>query len=506
MCSAWSRRGWRAGVAVAAVTMLAGCATVGPDYVPPEMRAPDDWSAPAEAGGPPLPAPDLDLLASWWTAFDDPLLTSLVERAVDGSLDVRTALSRLREARLSLGVTEADRLPVVDAAGSANVTRVGADGASLLSEFYRVGLDASWEIDLFGGIARSIEAAMADLDSRHANLQDVLVTLVGDVALEYVGVRSLQRRIAVAEANIQAQEETFDLTRFRAQAGLASEVDVEQALSNLESTRAQIPAFRAELSRTRHRLAVLVGETPAALDADLAAVGPIPVAPLDVAVGVPAETLRRRPDIRRAERQIAVQSALVGVTTAQLYPQLRLSGSIGLEALAADELVSLDALSLGGGPSFSWRLFDRGQIRRSIEVQTELQEQSLIAYEASVLAALAEVEDALVGLAEEQLRLERLTSAAAAAGNAVELSILLYEAGLRDFSEVLVAQRSLLSIQDLVAVSESEVTANLIRLFKALGGGWDAEALLPSVADNPPPSGEGSRPTDVSAAAREGRR
>jgi len=461
-------------VALLALPALAGCITVGPNYLPPEPTVPERWTAEPEVSAEPV---DPEILAAWWNVFDDPALTHLIERAVAGNLDLRTALSRLRQARASLGLRETDRLPSLDASGSA--TRSGSSeqaGSGAETEFYRLGVDAGWELDLFGGVRRSIEAALAELEAREADLGDVLVTVASEIALDYVEVRSLQTRLAIAEANLEAQQETFDIARARAEAGLVSELDREQARSNLESTQAQIPSLQIQLARARHRLAVLLGELPGALDDELAPRMPIPVAPLEIAVGVPAEVLRRRPDVRSAERALAAQAARVGVTTAELYPKLRLSGSIGLESLAAGDLLSGDALAWSIGPSISWRIFDRRQIRRNIEVQGELQEQALIGYEATVLAALTEVEDALVALAQEQVRREHLASAAEAAERAVELSLHLYAAGLRDFQNVLDAQRSLLSFQDQVAVSEDEVASNLIRLYKALGGGWSPES------------------------------
>jgi multidrug efflux system outer membrane protein len=282
-------------------------------------------------------------------------------------------------------------------------------------------------------------------------------------------------RLAVAEANLQAQSETYQLAQWRYEAGLSDELTVQQARYNLENTRSQIPTLRTGLEEAMNRIAVLLGEQPGKLHAELEKREPIPVTPLNVAVGVPADLLRRRPDVRQAERQLAAQTARIGVATADLYPKFTLSGSIGLEALSLNNLSS-GIWTLSGGPRISWAIFKAGAIRQNIEVQSALQEQYLIAYETAVLSALEEVENALVAYAEEQQRRQSLSEATQAAQKAVELAQHKYQAGLTDFSNVLDAQRSLLSFQDQLAQSDGTVTSNLVRLYKALGGGWTSMA------------------------------
>jgi multidrug efflux system outer membrane protein len=303
----------------------------------------------------------------------------------------------------------------------------------------------------------------------------VLVSLLAEVALNYVEVRTFQARLAFAEANLEAQNETHQLTLWRYQAGLSDELAVQQARYNLENTRSQIPTLRTGLEEAMNRIAVLLGEQPGRVHKEIEKQVPIPVAPLEVAVGVPVDTLRRRPDIRRAERQLAAQTARIGVATADLYPKFTLSGSIGLEALSLNNLSS-GIWTLSGGPRISWAIFKAGAIRQNIEVQSALQEQYLIAYETAVLSALEEVENALVAYAEEQQRRQSLSEATQAAQKAVELAQHKYQAGLTDFSNVLDAQRSLLSFQDQLAQSDGTVTSNLVRLYKALGGGWTSMA------------------------------
>jgi len=276
----------------------------------------------------------------------------------------------------------------------------------------------------------------------------------------------------VAESNLATQSETFDLTSWRQQAGLSDEVAVQQARYNLERTRSQIPTLRTGLEGAKNNLAILLGEPPGKIHAELEERKPIPAVSPSLAVGVPADVLRQRPDVRRAERQLAAQTARIGVAEAELYPRLTLSGSIGLESLSSSSLFSSGSRTASGGIGISWRIFDAGAIRQNIEVQSALQEQHLMAYEAAVLNSLKEVENTLTAFAEEEQRRQALEAAVQAARKAAEQSGFKYQTGLTDFDSVLEAQRSLLTFQDELAQSDGTVVSNLIRLYKALGGGW----------------------------------
>jgi len=458
---------------LAAVTILtlSGCA-VGPDYVRPESPTRQAWHTELR-GGLSAERMNQETLASWWKTLNDPVLSELIHRAVESNLDLKSARARVREARARRGITKAGLFPTLVTGGSATWSRSSQEtGNGKTRDLYAVGFDAGWELDLFGGARRSVEAAQADLEASQENLRDVLVSLLGEVALNYVEVRTYQTRLAVAEANLAAQEETYRLTQVRYQAGLSDELAAQQARYNLEETRSQIPNLRTGLEEAQNRLAVLVGEQPGAVHADLAQRQPIPVPPLTVAVGVPADVLRRRPDVRQAERELAAQTARVGVATADLYPKFALNGSIGLEAFSLGKLFSAHSDTFSGGPRITWPIFDAGAIQQNIEAQSALQEQALVQYEAAVLHTLEEVENALVAYAEEQSRRNTLRKGAEAAQEAVQLSQYKYQAGLMDFGDVLDAQRSLLSFQDRLAQSEGTVTSNLITLYKALGGGW----------------------------------
>jgi NodT family efflux transporter outer membrane factor (OMF) lipoprotein len=455
------------------IIIITGCLTVGPDYVRPDVPVYKDWNTRIK-GDSNSKETDAQPLAAWWTVLKDPKLSGLIERAAKGNLDLKKARARVREARARRGIAKADLFPTLDATGKAGWNRSSEDtGSGMTSDLYNIGFDAAWELDIFGGTRRSLEAAEANLQASREDQRNVLVSLFAEVAINYVDVRTYQLRLTVAEANLKTQEETHKLTVWQHQAGLSDELAVKQARYNLENTRSQIPALRSKLEEAMNRIAVLLGEQPGRIHGELKKQEPIPVTPLNIAVGVPADVIRRRPDIRKAERDLAAQTAKVGVAKADLYPKLKLSGSIGLEALSTGNLFSMSSRTYSFGPSITLPIFAGGSIRQNIEVQSSLQEQSLVAYESAILNALEEVENALVAYVEEQHRRQALIDAAEAAKQAVELANSKYRAGLTDFNSVLDTERSRLSFEDGLAQSEGTVTSNLIRLYKALGGGWN---------------------------------
>ncbi len=457
------------------VLSFAGCATVGPDYVRPETKVSDQWHTELKDG---LAAQAIDpqTLSGWWTTLNDPALSNLIERAVAGNLDIKKATARVREARARRAIASAGFFPTLDAAGSAQWAHSDLDkGFDETTSLQAANFDAAWELDIFGGVRRSVEAADADLGATQEDLRDVIVSLLAEVALNYVEVRTYQTRIAVTEDNLATQDETYQLAVWQYQAGLNDELSVEEARYNLESTRSQIPTLRTGLEEAMNRIAVLLGEQPGKVHDELEQQASIPVPPLTVAVGIPADALRHRPDVRRAERELAAETARVGVATADLYPKLTLSGSIGLQASSLNGVFS-STRSFSGGPGITWSIFSGGAIRQKIEAQSAVQEQALIAYKAAVLSALEEVENILTAYAEEQNRRQTLREGEDAARKAAELAQQKYEAGLTDFINVLIAQRSLLSFQDQLAQSDGTIASNLIKLYKALGGGWESLA------------------------------
>jgi NodT family efflux transporter outer membrane factor (OMF) lipoprotein len=392
-------------------------------------------------------------------------------------------MARVVESRARRSISSAAFWPTVGASASASrsdsdrgTTGAGSGSGSDFSlggnETYDAGLDAGWEIDLFGGNRRALESATAQLGASEADLRDVLITLLGDVTLGYVNVRTTQSRLTYAERNLESQREVIDITGWRADAGLATVLDVEQAKSSYAQTQAALPSLESNLAAAKNRLAVLTGQQPGALEVLLTERKAIPVAPVEIVASVPADVMRRRPDIRSAERRLAAQTAQVGVATAQLYPNLSLSGSIGVTADSASDLLSGALQSNRYGLSLSMPIFRAGALRQNIKAQNALVDQALASYEGTVLAAYEEVENALTDWVNEQRRHRSLMDAATSARLASELALLQYNSGLVDFQSVLTADRQLISTEDALAVSDGELTSNLVRLYKALGGGW----------------------------------
>lgn len=473
-------------VAVLVAVGLAGCASVGPDYVAPAPDAPAAWSR-LEEGGPAQDGHAGDI-SQWWRALNDPLLTTLVDEALLANHDVRDAQSRLRAARARRAVAMAGFFPGLDASGSGSRAMSSREtGSGLTRENYKAGLDASWELDVFGGTRRDFEAAGADLQASVASLNAARVSLAAEVALSYVEMRSLQQRLRIAQANLASQSETLQLTRWRAQAGLTDSQDVAQALSSREQTRAQIPALEISLVETQHSLDILLGKTPGSLRNRLDDDKGLPQPSDKIAVGIPADVLRQRPDIQAAERTLAAETARVGVAEAARYPSFSLSGSIGLEAL------TLGALGYSGAETWSLLggitapIFQAGRLRAQVEIQDAAREQALLAYEQTVLEALRDVENALISLARSGQRAETLKIAAEAARSAADMARLRYSSGLVDFQPVLDSERNALSTEDSLASANADRVRALIRLYKALGGGW---APQPGPADTDTPSKE----------------
>lgn len=463
---------WKFPAGLLCLFTLVACAPVGPDFHSPQVQAPANWHSGQAADGLTVKSLDPARLANWWSVFNDPVLSDLIDRAAAGNLDLKLAKARLHEARARLGAVRAGEFPTLTSTGSATHSHSNSQEQNL----FAIGFDAGWELDLFGGVRRSTEAARADFAASREDLRDVTVSLLGEVAVNYLDARVYQARLAAAGENLKVQEDTFQLADWRYQAGLSDELAVQQARYNLAGTRAQLPALRTGLEGSFNRLAVLTGEQPGRVHDLLKDAKPIPAPSVTVAVGVPAEALRQRPDLRRAEQQLAAATARVGVAMADLYPKFRLGGSIGLESVDSADILAATSRTWRLGPSFSWPLFDGGQVRRNIEVQSALQDQKLIQYRSVVLAALEEVENALTAYVEEQRRYQALVEAALAARTAANLARDKYQAGLQDFSTVLDAQRSQLSFEDQLAQSQGAVSSDLVRLYKALGGGWQSLA------------------------------
>jgi multidrug efflux system outer membrane protein len=456
------------------LVLLAGC-KVGPSFKPPQTPVPQEWTGPL----PSSPAEAEQDLALWWTRFNDPTLTSLVDGAIASNLDLQLAQARIRQARAARGVAAGGLGPNVNATGSFRRGQSAAFPGSTTfgptTNLYQAGFDAAWELDIFGGVRRSVEAANADLRATVESRRNVLVTLTAEVAVDYIDLRSLQQEIAIAQENLKAQQHSADVTRQRFEGGFVSGLDVANAAAQVATTAAQIPVLEASAQQTIYSLSVLLGREPGALLADLSATAAIPAAPPAAPVGVPSELLRRRPDIRQAEAQIHGATARIGVATADLFPRLSLSASIGREGSKFSSLSDRLNRFWSLGPSASWNLFATGRNVSNIELQRALEEESLITYRQIVLTALQDVENALIASAKEQEHRAALTDAVAASRRAVQLATELYTQGQTDFLNVLQAQRSLYISEDALAQSTRTVSTNLVALYKALGGGWQAQ-------------------------------
>ena len=349
---------------------------------------------------------------------------------------------------------------------------------------FQAGLDASWELDLFGGNRRGVDAADATASASAASLGDVQVSIAAEVALSYITLRSAQQRLAIANANLASQADTLQITLWRVQAGLATSLDSEQARASVAQTRAQLPILQTQIAQSRHALAVLAGQPPDALSAQLDTVAAVPQAPADIALAFPAETLRQRADVRAAELQAVAALARVAQADAQRLPSFQIGGSLGLSALTLAGLTSGASLTSALLASVSLPVFDGGAIRAQVGVQQAALDQARASYQGTMLTALQEVEDALVALRQDRARLVNLQAAADAAGNAALLASQRYSSGLVDFQTVLDTQRSQLNAQDSVASAVATVSADHVRLYKALGGGWQADALATPSTDN----------------------
>lgn len=457
---------------------LAGCA-VGPDYEPPRTEMKASWSSMEEGQESVARAAEADL-SEWWLALRDPILASLVERALDANLDLRQAASRVREARALRGVAQGALLPEAEATGGYSRQRWSENGVLPSNgnafSLYQTGFDASWEIDVFGGNRRRLEAAEADVQASVESLRDVRVSILAELARLYVELRGLQARLAISRQNLDAQTRTAQLTRARLDAGQTTELDVARADAQVATTASTIPSLEASARQSIHALAVLLGQDPESLSPELSGARAIPAAPREIPVGLPTDLLRRRPDLRRAERELAAATARIGVATADLYPRFFLTGAFGVNSLSASDWFTAASRAWSVGPSVQWSLFQGGRIRAQIEAENAHQEQAAIRFEQTLLGALRDVEDALVAHAREQVKRQYLAQAVASQRRAADLARQRYIQGLVDFLTVLEAERSLYAAQDALVQSEQAVVTNSISLYKAVGGGWKPES------------------------------
>jgi len=415
-----------------------------------------------------------DNLAQWWQRFNDPLLSTLVSQALQANTSVRSAQAALQQARALRDVRAANLLPSLSASGSA---QRGKSGDADTRNSFRAGLDASWEPDIFGRNRSNLNATEADAQASETSLGDVQVSIAAEVALAYIQLRGLQAQLQIANSNLASQQETLQITDWRVQAGLITSLELEQARTATAQTSAQIPSLQASIARARHSLAVLTGQTPDALLTQLTPQKAVPQAALDLAMNIPAQTLRQRPDVRTAEYRISAALARLSAADAARYPSFSIGGSLGLSALTLSGLTNGASVASALLGSLSVPLLDGGAARAQVRAQEAALEQARVAYEAVVLTALKDVEDALVTLQGDRDRLVNLQNAASAASNAALLAQQRYASGLIDFQTVLQTQRTQLTAQDNVASTQADISADHVRLYKALGGGWSSQPL-----------------------------
>jgi NodT family efflux transporter outer membrane factor (OMF) lipoprotein len=462
---------------------LTACTTVGPDHSTPDSVIEAHWLATDDPSFQAGKAVNSD----WWTQFKDPVLDKLVQMAYEENLSLQAAGLRIMQARAQLGIAIGSQYPQLQEAAGAVTRESLSENAPNFSSAAdtnywtaNVGLNASWELDFWGRYRRGVESASASLGSQIAAYDNALVSLTGEVASTYIQIRTLEEQLAVARSNVETQQKGYRLADVRFRAGATSALDPAQALTQLRNTQSQIPVLESRIRQSRHALSILLGMPPRDLDA-LLGEGDIPKAPDQVALGVPAELLRRRPDIRQAELQVAAQSAQVGVAESQLYPSFSLTGSLGYTTSDTNrsdmgDLFSSDSFGYSIGPGFSWPILNYGRIKNNVRVQDARLEEQIVDYQNTVLEAAREVEDGLAGFQGARASTAFLADSVASAQRSVDLSIIQYREGATDFQRVLDSQQSLQVQQDQYTSALGSIAQNLVSVYRALGGGWQIRA------------------------------
>lgn len=463
--------------------LLTAC-TVGPDYRRPDIAVPAQWSSAANA------LQTAPYRADWWKTFNDPELDRLIAEAAASNLDLQQAAARIRDARAQQTMAVAAALPAITSRSNlsrrSNNTSSGGSSGSIggsgaagggfgvgnqIINIFQAGFDAQWELDVFGGIRRGIEAADAGVDAEVENRRDLLVSLQGEVARLYIQLRANQQQLAVTRDNLQTQKQTLELTQVRNRAGLVSTLEVTQQQALAAATEALLPGYETAIEQAIHAIGTLLGQEPQALAARLEMEKPLPVAAAAID-NLPSELLLRRPDIRRSERQLAAATAQIGVATAELYPKFNLAAFLGIQNTRITDISPLGK-SWSAAASISMPIFNWGKLQANIRGKEAQQEELLLSYRSTILGALREVEDALVAYSRENQRQQALTESIAANQLAVELANERYQKGLTAFLDVLDSQRGLLQAQNNLIASRAQSNEHLIALYKALGGGWE---------------------------------
>ena len=468
-------------IASIVVAVLTGCA-VGPDYQQPKANTPAQWTSSLSGGETNGPVD----LARWWQSFNDTNLDTLMLTAIQSNLTLKAAEAHVREARAQKGIVSADLWPALGSSASYSRNHygehafppLGGFGVPLDYNLYDANFDAAWELDVFGGTRRTVEAASAEIGAAEYSQRDVLVSLLAEVARDYISARAFQQRLAIAQDNIRVEQNVLDLTSNRFENGLGSDLDVEQAKALLDSTEAEVPSLQTGFDDSVFELSVLLGQPPGALMDEMSAQSRIPVTPPLVPVGLPSDLLQRRPDVQKAERELAAATAQIGVAKSDLFPKFSLTGIAGLQSTSAGNWFQYASKYWSAGPTVQWELFEAGSIVANIHVQNAKQEEALDQYQQTVLTALQDTESALSAYAREQVRRESLNQSVVANREALNLATQLYKSGLADFLKVLQSETSLYAAQDALVQSDQTVSLDLVQLYKALGGGWESDKEL----------------------------
>lgn len=497
-----------------ALLLALGACTVGPNFDPPEWLSPASWFAKKAEAIPTAPSMPVaePIDPNWWNLFNDPMLTSLERRVADENLDVQIAAVRIVESRAQLGVVGSAQFPDLNASGSytrqkasdvgvfANAPNpLGANGAqgsrtggirsSVLNPFdvYQVGFDASWEVDLWGKVARSVESATASVVASAEARRATLLTSLAEVARDYIELRGAQLMLQIARDNVKIAQQSLQLTQQRAAGGVTTDLDVANAAAQLRTTAAQIPPLEQQVSELINAISLLLGQPPNALQSELIQAKAVPPVPPRVPVGLPSELARRRPDIRQAEAQLHATTADIGVAVANFYPSVKLSGSLGLQSIQPWTMFNLNARNYAMGPGITIPIFEGGELRATLELRKAQQREAAIVYQKTVLSAWHEVDNALTAYQAVQARRDQLAQAVVQNQRALSLAQSRYQEGVADFLQVLTAQQNLLSTQQQLAIATTNVSSNLVALYKALGGGWETQ--LPAANDDLSPIG-----------------
>lgn len=473
------------------VLLISNGCMLGPNYVRPPAQVAEEWMDVSESGLSGNTAEE----HVWWAVFNDPILDQLVTMAYGQNLTLQQAGLRILQSRARLGIAVGQIYPQLqEATGAYSRTKASVNTSSTKSlsrqptfdrdtNLFDTGFDAAWEIDIWGRFRRRVEAANADVLASIASYDDILVSLVAEVAATYVQLRTLEERLRLAQENVQIQARSLQIADVRFRYGAVTELDVQQAAALLRNTEATIPDLEASIRQAQNRLSVLLGSPPRSLNDILDGARPIPQAPPEVAVGMPTELLRRRPDIRQAEREMAAQSARIGIAQTDLYPAFSLFGSFSFSAEDIDNMFEGRSVQAVGGPSFNWPLFHYGRLRNNIRVQDAQFQELVVNYQDTVLRAAQDVEDAIIAYLRSQEQVGFLTQSVEASKRSVDLALIQYRDGAIDYTRVLDSQEFLVAQQDRLAATQGNIALNLVAMYKALGGGWQirtGQAFVPA--------------------------